>query len=327
VYVLSYHHVVADPGTSRHDVTVSQLDAHLAFVKKWFQIVSIDEAVRLLKHAPLDRDYLAITFDDGYRDNYERALPVLRRHGVPATIFLIAGLVDTDALPWYDECRIYFSLLSAPDGAHKDVAAFPLFTEIVGIMTEGGALERRLDRALSVIKTASRETRAAILEHLRRRYGPAEARDEAHQFKLMGWEHVREMTRYGISYGCHTMTHPILSTLPVAQIEAEVRESRSLIEQHVGTDCRTFAYPNGDFDDQAVAVLRQMGFASACTQVFGANRPGADPLKLRRVAVGATPTDLLAVKLSGLLAPAYAIRKWGESVIVDRPMLWQTPRL
>ena len=310
IYILSYHHVVPDAGTSRHDVTTSQLDAHLAFVKKWFRIISLDEAVVLLAGAPLDHDYLVITFDDGYEDNYERALPLLRRHAVPATIFLIAGLIGSDATPWYDACRVYFPLLSLVDLSGADSAVRPLMTKLVTVMTGRGVLERRLDRALSVMKSAAPEARAAILELLRQRHGRAEEHDEIRRFRLMRWDHVREMARHGVSFGCHTMTHPMLPALSVAQIETEIRQSRAVIEQRLGTGCRTFAFPNGDFDDRSGDVLRALGFRAACTQVFGANRPGADPFRLRRIGVGRASRYLLAAKLSGLFAPIYALRKW-----------------
>jgi O-antigen/teichoic acid export membrane protein/peptidoglycan/xylan/chitin deacetylase (PgdA/CDA1 family) len=309
VYVLSYHHVGADTSTSRHDVTTSQLNAHLAFVKRWFHVVPLAGVPALLARKSLDRDYLAITFDDGYEDNFDRALPLLRRHDLPATVFLIAGLPDTTAIPWYDEWRLYLPLLSASDLADAEPAVRPFLNQLLSIMSSRGSEDERIDRSLSAIKPMAPALRGRALDVVRRRHGPADALARASDFRIMPWHHVREMARHRVSFGCHTMTHPILTALPVGEIEAEVRESRQVMESQLGTSCTTFAYPNGEVDARAVAVLRAQGFTAACTQAFGANRPGGDPLTLKRVGVGRTSHYVLAAKLSGLFTPAFALRE------------------
>src|SRR5262249_33535790 len=147
---------------------------------------------------------------------------------------------------------------------------------LVTAMNARGTLDQRIDRALSSMKAAAPEVRTATLEWLQRRPGLAEKYDRARSFRLMAWDQGRELARHGVSFGCHTMTHPILTNLPAAQIESELRLSRSVIEQHLESECRTFAYPNGDFDARSIDALKAQGFDAACTQQFGANRPGAD---------------------------------------------------
>jgi peptidoglycan/xylan/chitin deacetylase (PgdA/CDA1 family) len=315
VYVLSYHHVVPDMGTSHHDVTVQQLDAHLKFLKSWFRIVPLEQVPALLS-GRIDRDYVALTFDDGYEDNFQHALPLLQRHDVPATVFLIAGLTGGNAIPWYDECRVYLPFLANTDIGGVEASAVPLLTALTSIMSGRGALEDRIERALEAMKDATSDACTAILGLMRRRYGQTGDHLVSRRFKIMRWDQVREMGRHGVTFGAHTMTHPILTKLPIAQIESEIQRSGAVIERQVGTPCKTFAYPNGDFDHRAVDVLSRHGFIVACTQQFGVNRPGANPLTLKRIGMGCTPDYVLAAKVSGLVTPVYALRQWWRAWIL-----------
>jgi peptidoglycan/xylan/chitin deacetylase (PgdA/CDA1 family) len=257
VYVLSYHHVVNGEAASRHDVTTSQLASHLRFVSRWFHLVRCEDIPDLLESPRLDRDYLAVTFDDGYEDNYRHALPLLRQRGTPGTTFLIAGLAGTTDIPWYDECRL---------------------------------------------RMAALEEGSVVIEESKTR-----------AMRIMTWEQAREMTDHGMSFGSHTVTHPILTALSTSEIEAELLASRVTIERELGASCATFAFPNGDFDDRCVDLLRAHGFRAAFTQIFGVNRPGDNTLRLKRIGVGRTPVWVLAAKLSGLFTPAYAVRQMWQS--------------
>ena len=309
VYVLSYHHVVAGEAASRHEVTTSQLARHLRFVARWFQVIRFEDIPVVLERPRLDQDYVALTFDDGYEDNYKHAFPLLRQRGTPATIFLIAGLAGTSAIPWYDECRLYLSSLSEADVSGVEGRAGGVLAELVSITGGRTTSEDRIERALDVLKAATPEDRSAVLEWLRRRCGDAIDQHGSQRMRIISWEQAREMARHGMSFGSHTLTHPILTTLSLPQIDAELRTSRAVIERQLGVTCTTFAFPNGDFDDRSVDALKAQGFSAACTQIFGANRPGDSVLRLKRIGLGYTPVSVLAAKVSGLFSPAYAIRQ------------------
>ena len=323
VYVLSYHHVVEDVHRRRspHDVTVPQLDRHLAFVNRWFKVVGLGEVPALLAGGPLDRDYLAVTFDDGYVDNHRHALPLLHRHGVPATLFLIAGLAGSSELPWYDECRARLPRLSAASVDAAPPSLRRLLASLLSIVSAREPFEHRIGRALEVLKQADHERRLDVVRYLRdrcarppegslQRAGIREAQ-ESDDFRIMSWEQARDMSRHGVTVACHTMTHPLLTRLSAAAIEYEVVASKEAVEQQIGCPVDAFAYPNGEMDHRSADVLRRHGFRVACTQRFGANRPGADPLAIKRIGLGRTSSKVLAAKLSGLFSPAYAVRdRW-----------------
>ncbi len=308
VYVLTYHHVVGDSDSDPlgHHVTAKRFEEQLHFIKRWFNVVSLREALQLLANGPLRRDYVVITFDDGYMNNYKFAFPILRKLGIPATIFLITGLVGTNHLPWYDECNTYLrflvhaDLLSILDKKHYSIAS-----QLQKILKGRGDIEVKVEQAVNFLKTVDHEVRQDILLFLRTYY-----RNEINNtnFRIMTWDQVREMSSHGITFGSHTVTHPILTKLQTNQIEKELRISKDMIEQKLGIPCELFAFPNGEFDTQSTELLRMLGYRSACTQVYGSNRSHSDYFSLKRIGIGNINSYVLAAKLSGILSPIFHIR-------------------
>jgi len=308
IYILSYHHVVkGEPDELGRRVTATRFEGQLAFLKEWFEIVSMEKALKLLENGPLDRDYVVITFDDGYVDNYEVAFPILRNYEIPATIFVITGLAGTHQIPWYDECRTYLRSLAntnVPPTCSEELEA--IFHQLHRIMRGRQGTALRLESATDFLKTIDEKSRKATLvimrTHLRDAY------PNSRGSKLMSWDHAREMRAHGITFGSHTVSHPILRKLKPKELDEELRASKEMIEQQLDSPCELFAFPNGDFCKQVIESLKATGYRSACTQIYGKNRPGSDPLKLRRIGVGNIACSVLALKLSGLLAPIFYLR-------------------
>lgn len=312
VYILSYHHVRPDrPSAGPHrDVAARRFEAHLRFLTGWFDIVSLQEAAKLLSRGKLERDVLVITFDDGYADNHSQAFPALLRVRVPATIFLITGLVGTDTAPWYDEALWLLRLLAAQGRLSSDADARwagPELAAVQGVAAAKGNPVAGADAALEVLKRSPREFRERAIGQLRARCGNSTNRCGA---RLMSWHQAREMTAHGVTFGSHTVRHPVLTTLESSELESELAASRDAIVNELGTSCDAFAFPNGDFDERTVDAVRRAGYGIACTQTFGPNRPGSDLLMLRRIGVGDVPHYVLALKLSGLVTPFFEARRW-----------------
>jgi peptidoglycan/xylan/chitin deacetylase (PgdA/CDA1 family) len=111
------------------------------------------------------------------------------------------------------------------------------------------------------------------------------------------------MAAAGIEIGCHTVSHPILSTLGAAQQRTEVTRARDRIVAEIDRPVRLFAYPNGssrDFTPDTVAILKEAGFDAACSMIRGANAPGCDRYELKRIGVGADPRHVLEARFCGL---------------------------
>lgn len=122
------------------------------------------------------------------------------------------------------------------------------------------------------------------------------------------WEQVEEMHAHGIEFGSHTLTHPMLSTVPLAEVRREIAESRRVIEDKLGSPVLFFCYPRGDFNARIVNIVREEGYLAACTTLPGTNGRRTDPFALRRTYVGRHDVETeFAKKVAG----AYDLLQWG----------------
>lgn len=244
--------------------------------------VSLPEALGTLRAGGrLPRGAVALTFDDGYRDNAEVAAPVLRSLGVPATFFLVPGFLDRRVDPWWEAIA---RALSVPAAGRDDIAG--------GRVPEDPALRRRAAtgaiRELKGLPAAVRDERVALAR--------ADAGLEAGQCSrdlMMDWADAAALVADGFSIGAHTDTHPILAREDPADQRRELGESRRLLEERLGVPVRLGAYPNGGAADVSAATLaaaREAGLHHAVTTVWGLNTRRTHPLALRRVLVSPTRT-------------------------------------
>ena len=292
LYVLAYHEVSGGPepeGTVNED----RFRRHLRILKDLFCIIPIDEAADMLRQGShLTDDCIVITFDDGYLGNYRHAFEILKAERVPATVFVTTGFVDGQEL-WFERARRLLrnvrieAAKRAPRAADALRAAFgswpPNSHDIDSLeilkRLPPAERDRLLDAAAQIATVPPSDTRP------------------------LTWAQAREMWSSGIEIGCHTVNHPILSTLEDAAQRVEIESAAQRIESMTGKRPRFFAYPNGgtrDFNEATVRALETSGFSAACTMVRGYNVPGCDPYRLKRIGVGADPGYVLRARLSGL---------------------------
>ncbi|MGL4942507.1 MAG: polysaccharide deacetylase family protein [Thermoguttaceae bacterium] len=231
--VLCYHSVVADqtPIDPRANiaVTVSQFEQQLAFLKReWLPITLADLLAVLRGESPLPERAVLVTFDDGFKNNFTLAAPLLKKYAVPATIFLTTGLIGTDGMLWTQEVV----------ERHRHLTA--------NFNTKPTATLKRLPNAerLAYLEQLRSESRLVIDTHWQREL-----------YALMNWDDVRVLSQFGIDVGSHSVSHPILASLTPEDLEREVVESRATIERETGTSCLAIAYPNGGESDFNAAVI------------------------------------------------------------------------
>ena len=258
-------------------------------------VCSLDDAVEAMLQDALPDNAVVITFDDGYRDNYLHAYPILAGLGLTATIFLTTGCIGSRRILWHDRVFRAFS--------NTTVTSLEGFGPRPTTYSLGTPPERRRTRAalLQILKGLTEENRSLWIDRLIERLA-VEDPDEVPDL-MMNWNEAREMHRAGISFGSHTESHPILSTLPLQRAQQEIATSKTVIEKELGVPITTFAYPNGqrdDFTDAIKDLVRQAGYRYAATTIFGTNsRPdtGAHPdlMELKRDVVWAkTPHEFAA---------------------------------
>jgi peptidoglycan/xylan/chitin deacetylase (PgdA/CDA1 family) len=266
--ILAYHRVVpeADP-FAIGVVTRAQFAAQLSVLSSCFRVVSLDRLIEELDAGGPAPGTVCITFDDGYRDNHDHALPLLRQYGLSATCFLSTGFIGTRRAPWHDV------VLQAFKGSRRDRFDFPP-AGIANEKMEGPAGRAAVAmRVLPWLKRHGPRERDALIADIVQACG---APPEPEERLMLNWDEVRALTAGGFTIGAHTVNHPILSKLSAEEMEAEVAGSRDAIEAQLRIPVRHFAYPNGqpgDFDDRTIAMVRKLGFASAVTTLPGVNEP------------------------------------------------------
>jgi peptidoglycan/xylan/chitin deacetylase (PgdA/CDA1 family) len=247
------------------EVEPGYLDAALTMIKsRGFDLVTLDEAVRRIGANGSARPFVALTFDDGYRDNVEHALPVLERHHAPFTLNVTAGFADRTARLWWVELEEAITALGQIV-ITIDGEAFALSAVTPGEkQTAFDALYWRLrsgpeERLLTVIATLLAQaglSSPGIVERL-----------------CLDWDGIEALAAHPLcTIGVHTMTHPMLAKHDANFVRAELAESRRLIEAHIGRPAGHLAYPVGDPGSAGArdfAIAEDLGFASAVT-----TRPG-----------------------------------------------------
>ena len=291
--VVLYHRVV-DPGEVGEmdpdliDATPADFDAQMATLASRFHPVSIDEVLAAHRSArPLPPGSVLVTFDDGYRDNFEQAFPILQRHGIPGLFFISTGHVDGRRLFWWEQ----LSLFVRRSGLDRATLEYPTRKQLdLSSPAARTAVIRALNRTVKDIYGLDvdrflREVAAACQVP----WSEADATALADR-ALMTWDQVREMRRAGMGIGSHTHTHRVLNTLTAADLDQELRGSRLLLEQRLGEPVTTIAYPVG----KSIAglpwvkqALADAGYELGFTTTPGTNRIGAgsDPFDLRRLPI------------------------------------------
>lgn len=286
--ILLYHRIVDDntryldkgPGMHHH---IRDFEKEIPYLKKNFQILSMDEVVQRMKAGVgFDRPSVAITFDDGYLDNYTLAYPVLRKHGVPATIYLTTSLIGTNGRTWPDQ--IEHALLQT----NRDYFAMPelLGEKQISIRTNEEKRAVCIELA-SRLKSIPDVSRKKLLNDIFEGLGMNGSNPSPGMRMMLNWDEVREMAANGITFGSHSHTHPILSKMPLEEAKDEILISKTTIEQQLGMEVKHFAYPNGraeDFSEELREYCREIGFESVASVIHGVNNGGADEaLSLKRI--------------------------------------------
>ena len=258
---------------------VVDFDMQLKCLVKNFNVLSLFEAVSRLRNGTLPARAACITFDDGYADNEEIALPLLKKFNLPATFFIATGFLDGGRM-WNDTVIESFRCAK---GDSVDLREIDLGLHTITTPPERRqALFATID-ALKYMDPRLRQTQVEKLANLI-------AADLPNNL-MMTADQVRALHRNGMEIGGHTMNHPILARLDDASARIEIAEGKAKLEAITGAPVRFFAYPNGkpgkDYLPAHVEMIKELGFEAAVSTAWGAARHGSDMFQLPRF----TPWD------------------------------------
>jgi len=263
--ILMYHRVLPKHETAvgfvqaGMYVTPATFQCHLQWLTQHFQVVTLRSLVEKWDRGDWDDSarYCAITFDDGWVDNYRYAYPLLRAYGAPATIFLPTALTGTREWLWSD--RLGYLLTVARSRGERVADA-----------------DAEVERA----KRLPRAQRDELIDDLAHKLR-ARVPDER---CFLAWSEVREMANGGIDFASHTSSHALLPALDADALYRELRQPLDVLARELHTFAPLLAYPNGDHSAAVVAAARRAGYAAAVTTQPGVeSRAPSDRLRLRRV--------------------------------------------
>lgn len=282
--ILCYHRVL--PARKRAQyfdpqlvVTPQMLDAHCFILAQNYEVTTLELGLAdWLSGRPSSKPRAAITFDDGYRDNETHAEPILARHGLKATFYVVSSLVGSDEQPWYDRAGQALQQLG------RDAAA-------------------EVGKAKSLTPSERRDWLAALVAEA----GPAQP---DHDDLIMDEAALRRLVAAGHAIGSHTVTHPLLDQLAEVDLDYEVLRSRTMLEAASHAPITGFCYPNGNLNAAVKAAVTRGDYAYAVSSKPGINRrDSADLLALKRWFVsqdrltgpGGRPSSaLFRMEISGL---------------------------
>jgi peptidoglycan/xylan/chitin deacetylase (PgdA/CDA1 family) len=296
--VLMYHRVLqtGDPEIASVQpgmyVTADSFAIHAETLRQEFAVIPLGEMIDRLAAGKRLSGCCSITFDDGWRDNYRCAFPIMKRWRLPATIFLATGFIGSDRCFWPDEVGgLLRRQPRMPPSAGSRLAR--LAAETGGRLDDGSGIEK----AIAALKSWRSEERDALIAEMRA--GHPEPSGER---VLLDWDEAREMMAGGlIAFGAHTVNHVILDQVSAEEAEREIRQSREDLERGLGETGGLFAYPNGNTNGGIRAMLERCGFRGAVTTRKGLIAVGVHPLQIPRIAMHEDVSSTAALTLSRIL--------------------------
>jgi peptidoglycan/xylan/chitin deacetylase (PgdA/CDA1 family) len=275
--ILMYHGVGTD------EFTTETFVAGLRFIRKHFDVVPLSTIVENVRAGkPGTGREVALTFDDGLRNNLTVLYPILQRVETPATFFIVPDAVEKKEWIWTHDTRERLASLSEVD-----------------CYVFAGELHAPTSECFEIIhwmKTLPNQQRLEIQERIRVRtknFVPTPT--QHHKYDLMDWDELQSLDPRLITIGSHSMTHPILSNISEDEVNREIGESRQMLEQHLQRPVEYFCYPNGNYDEKTVAAVRKT-YSAAIAVKSNTVMPGQDVYRLPRISAAADP-EMLAWRL------------------------------
>jgi peptidoglycan/xylan/chitin deacetylase (PgdA/CDA1 family) len=284
--ILMYHGVSGEKdfrGLVNHSgmqLTAARFDGQMKFMKDHYKVISLGELVDLLRNGePIPPSAAAITFDDGYANNYTQAYPILKKYGLPATLFLSTHHIGRNDLFWPDRLEILFD-------------SIPRFPKIYSIFDKsvpsGNSLKERLESTIRFCKRISEKEKESLIASLEYQCAfdpPSISQD----YRALTWTQISEMRASGlVEVGSHTHDHVIMTRVGHERAREEIVRSKDLIKEHLGTEPRLFSYPNGcigDYDETTHDLLREEGFECAFLTLEGLNGRSPNLFEMKRIGI------------------------------------------
>lgn len=312
ITVLTYHRAAPrdeaqdfDDGVI--DTTPDAFDRHMAYLKKWFDVIGIDDLIAFRRGGPLAKNPVLVTFDDGYLDNHDVVLPILKKHGLKATFFIATHYIEERRLFWWD--KINYVMKRSRRVAIE--LTYPA-KETLELGPDEGARKRAIRRVLRIVKDHHGLDLERYLAELMAACDVPLPRDEERALAnrmLMTWDHVKAIRAAGMDVQSHTSTHRVLQTLGDEELASELSTSREVLEGVLGEKVRAISYPVGKplrYTPGIRNAVRKAGYELGFSNATGVNhRWDFDPLDAKRISLDSDVPDALFHAMMALPYLAY----------------------
>lgn len=278
--VLTYHRVFEEYDEIVDEIDAVQFTQQMETLSKYFNVLSLEEGLRQVRSGKVVPGAVCITFDDGYKDNYDVALPILQALNLPATFFVATGYLG-NGMMWND---VVIEAVKRTELIDLDLA------------------ELSLDK-YAITSTQQKRTLLGVLIN-RWRNQPLDKRNQLalklsqiaqvkfNQRVMMNQDEVKQLSDAGMEIGGHTVNHPILASTNIQDARYEVEEGKAQLERITGKELRYFAYPSGrvdkDYRQEHKEIVEQAGFSAALTTNNGAIDQHAGMFELPRISIDYT---------------------------------------
>lgn len=262
-------------------------ERQIAWLARHFRFLSMDELVDHQRDGkPVPPNTVVLTFDDGYVDNFAHALPVLERHHVPATIYLVTDSIETGELPWPQ--RLAWVIART----ERDSLSLDLADPVRLPMGSVAERVRALRYLKEVRKTLSMREQLELFQTVVDQCGIPTPKD-----RMLNWDQVREMQKRGLSFGSHTIHHPFMKRLPLEDARKELFESKRVMEERLGGTVRHFCFPHGSYGQEVGRLAQEAGYESYFIPggLDRTNDHRRSPFQLRRMGLSDEELPVLAL--------------------------------
>jgi len=290
--IIMYHRVspVKDTWSNVQTLSPDRFQGDIEFFRQRYEILSLDRLGSYFREKkPLPPRSVVITFDDGYKDNYLYAYPILKKYGVPATIFLVTGQIGTDSLFWWDRVGYAIQNTRKKQLQLNGLGDYSLESDL--------DKSRARDAIIASLKSTPEERKSSLLQNLMGVCDVEIPKGVGSKLTL-AWSEVREMMENGISFGAHTRTHPILTNVSLEEAALEICQSKRDIELNLGKSPTFFSYPSGKWSADVAKKVEEAGFVGAVQEGFRWVTAKSNLYTLSRIGMSPDP-DISRALLSG----------------------------
>jgi len=284
--ILLYHRITDlahDPWSLA--VGPQHFDEQLAVIRRDAVCLPLETFLARRAAGDLPRNAVTVTFDDGYADNLHEALPILERHEVPATIFVMTSFIDSASETWWDRLEeVVYGVTALPTSVELSVGGTPFRWQKPESATASGVRASLLDAVAKAVSMGETATREAALADLWEQLGVTPRRRASH--RGLSIEELRRLAAHPlITIGAHTRTHPYLARVSPESQRAELAGGKADLEQWLDRRIDLLAYPHGSLDGTTVRIAKEVGFSRGFTSVGRIVPHRCNPLRFTRIEV------------------------------------------